>query len=65
MTEIRTIALPSELCDAAEQKFAHRFGSLEELLAALLHELLRDEALKMDEQEQRVIEDRLKALGYV
>jgi hypothetical protein len=38
---------------------------LEELLTATLNELLRDDALRMDEQEQQIIEARLKALGYV
>jgi hypothetical protein len=53
------------LCRAAEEKFSHRFGTLEELLTATLNELLRDDALRMDEQEQQIIEARLKALGYV
>jgi len=26
---------------------------------------LRDDALKMDEQEQKIIEERLRGLGYV
>lgn len=61
----RKLALPEELCSAAEQKFAHRFGGLEELLTAVLSEIVRDDALKMDQQEQRVIEERLKGLGYI
>jgi hypothetical protein len=65
MNEIRKIILPEELCRAAEEKFSHRFGTLEELLTATLNELLRDDAQRMDEQEQQIIEARLKALGYV
>jgi hypothetical protein len=65
MNETRKIILPEDLCRAAEKKFSHRFGTLEELLAAALNELLRDDALRMDEQEQQIIEARLKALGYV
>jgi len=61
----RTIALPEDLCIAAEQKFAHRFGGLEELLTAVLVELEREDALKMDEKEQQIIEERLKGLGYI
>jgi hypothetical protein len=61
----RTIALPEDLCNAAEQKFAHRFGGLEELLTAVLVELGREDALKMDEKEQQIIEERLKGLGYI
>jgi hypothetical protein len=38
---------------------------LEEFLTAMLNELLRDDARRMDEQEQQIIEARLKALGYV
>jgi hypothetical protein len=62
---IRTVELREELCHAAEQKFANRFGGLEELLTAALEELIRDDALKMDEKEQQIIEERLKGLGYI
>jgi Arc/MetJ-type ribon-helix-helix transcriptional regulator len=65
MNEMRNVALPEELCRAAEERFSHRFGSLEEFLTAALNELLRDDALKMDEREQKMVEERLKALGYV
>lgn len=65
MNDSRKILLPEELCSAAEQKFSEHFGTLEELLAATLNELLRDDALRMDEREQQIIEARLKALGYV
>jgi hypothetical protein len=61
----RSVALPEELCLAVEKKFAHRFGGLEELLTAALEELGRDDALKMDEKEQQIIEERLKGLGYI
>jgi hypothetical protein len=65
MNETRKVILPEQLCRAAEEKFSHRFGSLEEFLTAALSELLRDDALRMDQQEQQIIESRLKALGYV
>lgn len=65
MDEKRAIHLPSDLCEAAEKRFSVRFGSVEELLEATLRELLSDEALKMDEREHRIIEERLRALGYV
>ena len=65
MDSIRTITLPEELCRAAEQKFADRFGTLDELLTAVLNQLLRDDAQKMEEKEQRIIEERLKGLGYI
>jgi hypothetical protein len=65
MNEMRKIALSEQLCRAAEEKFSCRFGNVEELLTATLNELLRDDALRMDEQEQKIIEARLQALGYV
>jgi hypothetical protein len=65
MNEMRNIALPEPLCRAAEERFSHRFGSLEEFLTVALYELLRDDALRMDEREQQIVEERLKALGYV
>ena len=61
----RTVILHEELCSAAEQRFARRFGGLEELLTAALEELVRDDALRMDEKEQQIIEERLKGLGYI
>jgi hypothetical protein len=65
MNEMREIILPEELCRAAEERFSHRLGTFEEFLTAALNELLRDDARRMDEQEQQIIEARLKALGYV
>jgi hypothetical protein len=65
MNEMRQLALPEELCRSAEERFSHRFATVEELLTAALNELLRDEAQQMDEHEQQIIEARLKALGYV
>jgi hypothetical protein len=65
MSSFRTVALPEELCRAAEQRFAHRFGALDELLTEMLKELLRDNATANDEHEQRVIEERLRDLGYI
>jgi hypothetical protein len=61
----RMVALPGDLCSAVERKFAHRFGGLEELLTAALEELVRDDALQMDEKEKKIIEERLKGLGYI
>jgi len=65
MSDTRTICLPETLCRNAEQKFSGRFPSVEDLVAWLLTELLRDDALAMDEREQLIIEERLKGLGYV
>jgi hypothetical protein len=46
---------------AAEKEF----GSLEPLLERVLRNLLSDEAAQADEGEQRVIEQRLRDLGYL
>ena len=61
----RGISLPAQLCEAAEQRFAERFASLEELLIFVLQNLLRDDVAQMDQAEQRLIEERLKDLGYI
>jgi Arc/MetJ-type ribon-helix-helix transcriptional regulator len=65
MGAVRSVVLPEELCAAAEQKFAHRFGSVDELVGELLRQLLQENALAMDEKEQHIIEERLKGLGYI
>jgi hypothetical protein len=65
MGTVRSVAVPEELCVAAEQKFAHRFGTVDELVAELLRQLLQENGLAMDEKEQHIIEERLKGLGYI
>ncbi len=65
MTEMKDVRLPADLCAAAEKKFAQRFGTLDELLTFLLREVLRDDAVKADEAEQRMVEERLRELGYL
>ena len=65
LTEMRTISLPAELCKRAEQKWADRFGSLEEMLELVLSDLLRDDEMRAEEQEEHIIEQRLKDLGYL
>jgi hypothetical protein len=61
----RRVQLPEELCRAAEQRYGAQFESLERLLEHLLQNLVRDAAAQMDESEQRIIEERLKNLGYI
>lgn len=65
MNSMRNVCLPEELCRLAEQKYASKFASVEELVTNLLQELLRDDASKMDEHELEIIEQRLRGLGYV
>lgn len=65
MTEFRTVSLPENLCAAAEEKFGKSFGGLQEFLIFLLRELMDDQAATMDEAEQRLVEQRLRELGYL
>jgi hypothetical protein len=65
MTEMREVHLPAELCAAVEKKFSQKFSTLEELLTFILRDLSRDEALQLDHAEQRIIEERLRELGYI
>jgi len=65
MTETRDVRLPAELCAAIEQKFAQTFGSLEELLIFVLRDLSRDDAAQFDQNEQKMVEERLRDLGYL
>lgn len=65
MNQMREFSLPADLCVAAEKKFAGKFGSLEELLTFILRDVLRDDALQLDHAEQRIIEERLRELGYI
>ncbi len=61
----REVQLSRELCEAAERKYGELFGGLEPFLNFMLQEATRDEASAMDEAEQRIIEERLRDLGYV
>lgn len=65
MTQMRTVQIPEDLCAAAEKRFGRVFGSLEELLAFVLRDLSRDEAARSDQAEQRLVEERLRELGYL
>ena len=65
VSSTRTVTLPAEICDLAEQRFGARFNTLDEWVTMILKQLLLEDALKMDEKEQHVLEERLKALGYL
>ncbi len=62
---IREVRLSAELCQAAEQRYGAQFGSLERFLEWVLQRLVQDDAARMDQSEQRIIEERLKDLGYI
>ncbi len=61
----RTVNLPEELCATAERLYGSRFSGLEALIVFLLEEITRQDATRMDEEEQRIVEERLKELGYI
>jgi hypothetical protein len=66
MTESsRQVSLPEDLCSAAEELYRKRFPSLEELIVFLLEEVTRQDSVRLDQEEQRIIEKRLKDLGYI
>jgi hypothetical protein len=65
MSELREIRLPSDLCAAAEEKFGSAFRSVDELVVFLLQELIRRDSADMDRADQAVVEERLRALGYI
>jgi hypothetical protein len=65
MTEMREVRLPADLCAAAEKKYAQTFGTLEELLIFVLRDLSRDDGAQLDQAEERLVEERLRELGYL
>lgn len=62
---MRDLRLPADLCAEAEKKFGRTFASVEELLTFVLRELLHDEGAQFDQAEQRLVEERLRELGYL
>jgi hypothetical protein len=65
MSDFRNVSLPENLCAAAEQKFGASFGDLQQFLIVLLRELLNDQASSLDQAEERLVEQRLRELGYL
>jgi len=65
MSAMREVQLPADLCQRIEHLYGKRFGTLEQFLTFVLQELTRDDAGKMDQAEQKIIEERLRDLGYV
>jgi hypothetical protein len=48
-----------------EQRFGQQFATIEEFLVFVLMELVRDNAHHLDQSDQRMIEARLRDLGYI
>jgi Arc/MetJ-type ribon-helix-helix transcriptional regulator len=63
--ETRSVQIPVDLYAEAQNKFGQRFASVDELVTFALRELVRDDAAQMDEAERRLVEERLRDLGYL
>jgi len=62
----RDIRLPAHLYDAAEQLIkGTRFETVDAFVAFVLQELTSRDSTKFEEQERKVIEARLRDLGYL
>lgn len=65
LSEIRTVQLPRDVCETAEKKYKSLFDNFEQFLVFVLEELTNEAALKADEAELQIVEQRLKDLGYL
>jgi hypothetical protein len=62
---LREVRLPADLCRAVEEKYGEHFASLEDLIGFILRTLASDKAAQMDQAESRIIQERLRDLGYI
>jgi hypothetical protein len=66
MNPWRDLRLPAELCEAVEKQIkGTKFTTLEEFLTFVLRELTSQRGRQLEEQERKVIEERLRDLGYL
>ena len=65
MAEFRSVQLPEDLCAAAERKFGGTFQTLEDLLTFVVRDLAQEDARQLDQAEQKLVEQRLRELGYL
>jgi hypothetical protein len=63
--EMRIVRLPADLCAAAEKRYGRTFANVEELLLFVLRDLASDGVSALDQAEQRLVEQRLRELGYL
>lgn len=61
----RTVQLPESLCAQAEKWMGHRFENIEALLVFVLREIVAEQASNLDEQEEQIVQQRLRDLGYM
>jgi hypothetical protein len=65
VSDFRSVRLPEELCEQAERWLKGRFDSLEALITFALQEIVNDDGGKLDEQEEEMVQQRLRDLGYI
>jgi hypothetical protein len=59
------VELPEELCARLEKEFGGTFATFEDLLVHVMQQLTQEESTRMDEAEQKILEQRLRDLGYM
>jgi hypothetical protein len=63
--QYRSVQLPESLCSEAEAWLKGRFENLEALIIFSLQEIIKDEGTKLDQQEEEMVQQRLRDLGYI
>ena len=63
--QYRIVRLPKELCTEAETWLNGRFESLEALIIFALKEVIKEEGAELDQQEEELVQQRLRDLGYI
>jgi hypothetical protein len=62
----RELRLPAELCRAAEERIkGTSFRTVEDLLTFVLRDLTSRRGAQAEEQERKLVEERLRDLGYL
>ncbi len=61
----RSIRVPEPLCEQAEKWMNGRFESLEALVAFMLQEIVDEKGARLDQQEEELVQQRLRDLGYI
>ena len=65
MTQYRTLQMPEDICAKAETWMSGRFATIEAFVEFLLREVMREDDSKLNEEEERMVQERLRDLGYI
>jgi hypothetical protein len=65
VNQYRSVRLPEELCREAENWLKGRFDNLEALISFALQEIIKDDSTKLDQEEEELVQQRLRDLGYI